>query len=663
MLKFLKKYILVFVLVNTLSSIVSAAPLLVYSNPENADNCVPTTCSLTPCSDNGGTASNSCSLTGVDIITATFYKMISDGINMVPTKSTLGMPNTEGLYVTCDTTNDQLQSCVYGKQYSTTTDAGSATANPNLQAIVNGKPYTASDGTPVYCPLTRCDVSTKDIYATYSYNDITYDIKAVIDGELVPSPVPNLVGSGIGGFRAISVGSGNGEQACLMVQTPKGYAYLGCKSPPQPISPQSLGCSADVSHSRAFLSITGRLMECITNLINGYFDGNESMIVNLRNGVINIIRAALILYIILFGIKMMQSEEPVHFGDISMFFAKMILVIYFSVGFGGSNGMESYGYPLLKAAMSSFSEMVFSSANKSTDGSELCYFDPGHYESGYDYLALWDSIDCRVAYYLGFYSISSPGAIIANVFTLIFPMLLGGNILSIILVFCFGIFFLSVVAYFVHVYILSMLGLAAMTYMSPVFVPFALFESTKNYFDNWFKVIISFSLQPMVITAFLAVMLSVFDGIIFKGCTFASGYIGELKVWHITNPSDTTCSSSLGAMLANSNGMISSLNLLFFSVDIVGNAGWGSPFFKALLQVTIYTILFYFFAEKVGDIAAELTGGPDLNGLAISPHKIADAAAAKAKKKLLTKDKQEKDPQTNATTTDAQPPAGGGGAP
>ncbi|MGG2309867.1 type IV secretion system protein, partial [Salmonella enterica] len=47
-----------------------------------------------------------------------------------------------------------------------------------------------------------------------------------------------------------------------------------------------------------------------------------------------------------------------------------------------------------------------------------------------------------------------------------------------------------------------------------------LFAPTKSYFDGWLRLMISYSLQPMVVAAYMAMMLTVFDQAVFGNCQF-----------------------------------------------------------------------------------------------------------------------------------------------
>ena len=590
------------------------------------------------------------STTNVDPITSHFANLIKS-VEI----GALGNINQEGSYIICNSTNDALQSCLYGSSagnntFTLTSDYTAATPNPKVPALDSaGKPIIDANNNPVYCPLTRSDVDTEDIMAVFTYNGTEYPIKPNINGPVVEVIPGNF---GIGGFRAIKVGTPlTGVSVCLAMQGTQGYIYIGCKSPPIPNTPSgNTACTAGASsHSKAFFSVSGRIIECVQDLFATVFSTSSmsgctnppctTIFQKFQTGMQNIVQAALVLYVIIFGINVSLSTEVPKKSEILIALFKIILVMYFSVGLTvdgtSSSGIVDYVYPLLKAAMNSFAQYVLAGVPG------FCEYDPASYptENGvnYSYLALWDALDCRVGYYLGFYSIFTPNLNgLFGIFSLIFPLLFAMKFLFIAFMLCLGVFILSIVVYFIHVYILALLGVTMMAYLAPIFVPCVLFEKTKDHFDSWKSLLISYTLQPTILTAFLAVMLVVFDQIIFGTCTFKTQSLGSYIYWVISpNPSsDPACYNSFGYQLGSAAP--DTINLLFFSVSIF-DPDMAGPLFSGLVKAMIFAFIFYFFSESLGEFAGELTGGNNLSKIAISPSQIMKQAAGKMYKKVFEK--------------------------
>lgn len=79
----------------------------------------------------------------------------------------------------------------------------------------------------------------------------------------------------------------------------------------------------------------------------------------------------------------------------------------------------------------------------------------------------------------------------------------------------YGLIFLIINALFT--YLAGYLGVAFMMIFAPIFIPLVLFRTTKIYFDKWLKLVISFTLQPIIILVFLMFSMAAIDLAIFSG--------------------------------------------------------------------------------------------------------------------------------------------------
>lgn len=61
----------------------------------------------------------------------------------------------------------------------------------------------------------------------------------------------------------------------------------------------------------------------------------------------------------------------------------------------------------------------------------------------------------------------------------------------------------------VFTYIVSMVAIMVLAAFSPLVIPLVLFGTTKSIFDNWLNQLISYALQPTILTAFLVFMIAV----------------------------------------------------------------------------------------------------------------------------------------------------------
>jgi hypothetical protein len=135
-------------------------------------------------------------------------------------------------------------------------------------------------------------------------------------------------------------------------------------------------------------------------------------------GLRQIIFALLVIYVIGYGANILMEPFKKSAEEYVFFVLKAVLVIYFTIGLqfdsvisnklnnDVSNGMTEIALPILTSLSSDLSQIVLSAARSSqTNRSNyqgLCQFDPASYDKGYGYYALFDTIDCRIGYFLGY---------------------------------------------------------------------------------------------------------------------------------------------------------------------------------------------------------------------------------------------------------------------
>ena len=126
--------------------------------------------------------------------------------------------------------------------------------------------------------------------------------------------------------------------------------------------------------------------------------------------------------------------------------------------------------------------------SKSLTSADL--FDNPKYAPGNEYLKMWDTLDCKIARAIGM----APGATTANlILTILAGFFTGGlGILFVIAVLAFAIFLIHLVIQALHMFLVSMLAIIILIFVSPITITMALFDKTKNIFDcnnhyfSWF---------------------------------------------------------------------------------------------------------------------------------------------------------------------------------
>ncbi|MFV9897995.1 MAG: type IV secretion system protein [Rickettsiales endosymbiont of Dermacentor nuttalli] len=553
---------------------------------------------------------------------------------------------------------------------------------------------TYSDGTPVLYdnagnPLPLCSVPSRKIKFCYSpiggsRQCFTMDPASVSDNyKYVQGAF----------FRSIDTGA----KICVQVLGSLGWTTMGCKysTDGSDISFVHDKCYVSPScsdrakqHSKSFFPLSAVIVECIKESVekamlteetcyDEHGNAKVNILPQMQNALRKTVMSALMLYVILFGIRTALGPNAPDKGEWFVFVIKMILVLYFSVGvYVGNNktntvpnssysvnssykdGLSKYLVPYSIGIANSLANIAFQAGGNSN----LCSYTPCtlcqncsgcvNYDPGYEYLALWDALDCRVAFY---FMIMAPGdraggigndglngsvplrVFQYNLFSAIGASFFSLQILFIILSLCFAILFVSVCVFFIHTYVIALIAIGIMIYIAPIFVPMALFKPTKAYFDGWSRMFLSFIMQPMVISGFLALMLTIFDQAFYTNCIWdKSTVLGGTPFFDLAANQPDTCLKSFGytmAKMLSSNSVISTKTAaIFFDISVL--ASLPNNIFNGLLVIVIFSCLFYFFAESVSAIAADITGGPSLGTLAISPNAITNKALDLAEKAI-----------------------------
>uniref|UniRef100_UPI00333E401F type IV secretion system protein n=1 Tax=Wolbachia endosymbiont (group B) of Pilophorus perplexus TaxID=3066160 RepID=UPI00333E401F len=413
------------------------------------------------------------------------------------------------------------------------------------------------------------------------------------------------------------------------------------------------------SKSLSPIPITSMIVQCIKesldNLVAGidsngdklkYEDGEKkgqekgSFLSVAQGRLKNTVTAVLVLALILFSIKVMSGgvRSP---QEMYMLIIKFALVIYFTTG-----STMSHYYGELTKLSNGLSEIVLKASSESKN---ICNYEAGKdYEYdragqkvSYSYLAPWDRLDCRILFYLGAPldgiggKIGTGGVATLAVLLGAAPVLLvagsvigiifaGGQILVALVCIFMAILLMMVILWMCYVFILSLVALSVIVILSPLFIPMVLFQHTKGYFDGWVKELITYSLYPVILFAFLSFMFIACDKIYFKNLNFkldesykneqpdksyekkqAEISYSKKKQWFKLK--DGECDkneTTLACMMQNYSFKKSSILGLFDFRYME----FGSSLIGELLKLCLVLFLFYHFLNVLPGMAAELAG-------------------------------------------------------
>lgn len=407
------------------------------------------------------------------------------------------------------------------------------------------------------------------------------------------------------------------NRMCVVMPTQYGNAPLLCRdaiAPPtietiagdkSQCSEVSKSCSlTEKGVSRSPNAVFGKIVQCVyesldiiffdprtcdrfnMNVITDDTSATESKIKPFADFYVKlrlIVFSGITLYIIFLGIKMMLSPNEINVNELFLAAAKVILVIYFSVGFvrvdwfsgkeKAGNGVTEFVLPMMLSFVTDMSDFLYNNVSQSN----LCYFDKNDYDRLHKYYAIWDSVDCRLNTYLGINKVfhkdlsrysrvytkfdapahrpsfnfglgdrpaqldpeagdtaktealkkaASVGWDIAEAgyaivfFPVIFAMLLGGGFIPFLVLIFIMILIMGLLFSILMSFILSLLILYVLAYIAPIFVPMSLFQRTKGYFDGWLNLTLASTIQPVIILSFSSFLMMLIDSFLFDSCVF-----------------------------------------------------------------------------------------------------------------------------------------------
>lgn len=416
-----------------------------------------------------------------------------------------------------------------------------------------------------------------------------------------------------------------------------GYDNKGCFS-----SYVSEACYNQAgSKSLSPIPITSMIVQCIKESLDNLVEGIDSSgnLLTDKNGhakgsflsvaqkrLKNTVTAILILALILFSIKAMSGgmRSP---QEMYILIIKFALVIYFTTG-----STMSHYYGELTRLSNGLSEIVLKASSESKG---ICNYEAGKdYEYmrkvggkriSYSYLAPWDRLDCRILFYLGAPldgiggKIGAGGAVTLMVLLGAAPVLLvagsvigiifaGGQILVALVCIFMAILMMMVILWMCYVFILSLVALSVIIILSPLFIPMVLFQHTKGYFDGWLKELITYSLYPVILFAFLSFMFIACDKIFYRGLNFEKKQVemlGKKTYWFKLKEGECTNNpNTLACMLQEYKWEKSMLlGLVDFAYVEFSNSVLGE-----LMKLCLVLFLFYHFLNVLPGMAAELAG-------------------------------------------------------
>ncbi len=238
------------------------------------------------------------------------------------------------------------------------------------------------------------------------------------------------------------------------------------------------------------------------------------------------IRMVMTMAVMFYGVVLLGGVKQIPRKEIVIFIAKMGLIFYFALG----NAWQTYFFDGVYNTATQFSRMTFRILQpKQEVKSDGCQFGTVNtqdgfatvktvYPKGKEYLAIWDTLDCKLARYLGY----APSANLPNIVLFILAGFVTGalGIYFTLAILIFAFFLLSAVIRALHVFLTSCISIIIMVMVSPITITLSMFNRTKGIFDGWVTNLISFVLQPMILFAYIGIMVAMIDKVFVGSATF-----------------------------------------------------------------------------------------------------------------------------------------------
>jgi type IV secretory pathway VirB6-like protein len=366
----------------------------------------------------------------------------------------------------------------------------------------------------------------------------------------------------------------------------------------------------------------------------------------IQNNMQNLVRLTITMSIMFYGMNILVGKNNIgNRKDILTYIFKIAVVLYFATG----DAWQSTFFKGVYGAGAEFSRMVFKigldSNTLKQDGCQFgtytfadgtLYNSGRNYPAGKEYLALWDTLDCKIMRYLGY----GPEVSDAHIASLIFAALFTGapGFYFAMSVLFMAFFFIAATIRALHIFLSACLSIIIFVFVSPLIIPLCLFKKTENIFKGWLTNLISFCFQPIILFAYIAIFCTIMDKTMIGSATFVGDPPSKtISCKEICKNSDGTIvpfvngeepacdqtgqkiydpNNDSVACLINLNdfGTAPGFEIVGISIPILDNLLTGDIKAKLLtiLRGFIVMFLLYKFMDEIPGIASSLIGGTKL---------------------------------------------------
>lgn len=364
-----------------------------------------------------------------------------------------------------------------------------------------------------------------------------------------------------------------------------------------------------------------------------------------------IINIVLIISITLFGFKLLSGNIDLeNRKDFLIYLIKIAIVVYFVNGnawktvffdgiYNGSNEISRIFFKLQTnnerdSCNFGYQYRLSGKDAVTTGGITTPAVSPGTliissaiYPPGKEYLMIWDTLDCKIMKYMNY----KPGSNSTVVFSLIVAAFFTGGIGVVVsfsvLIIAFTLISATIRA--MHIFISSAFAIIIYVFISPIIIPLVLFEKTKSIFDAWLTHLISFSLSPIVLFAYLSIFITLSEQIIFgpsgneaESCRAYCIKNSNLHIEYDTkkcsqtgysdlvNPLDTnvSCILNMGEFGEKTNTGFEFLGFGFPTIAKILEPGKVQLRVILILKTALFLYVLAQFMDEIPEVISKLTG-------------------------------------------------------
>jgi len=389
--------------------------------------------------------------------------------------------------------------------------------------------------------------------------------------------------------------------------------------------------------------------ECLSGYIfkKGSDLPGKSFFLKIQDAMQSVIKIALTASIVAFGFAILLAVPSAYITKKVLFnyVLKIGLIMYFAVG-------DAWQFGFMQGVLGTsgfLADLTFKvDENKPHNKLDGCQFprfnyaDPDtntkynhpQYPPTKEYLRIWDTLDCKIAMALGFGpEVSVPNlmlAIVGGFFT-------GGlGLIFFVGAFIFAFFLISMTIQAMHIFIMSITSVIILLYVSPITITCAFFERTKNIFGGWWKQLLGFTLQPMILFAYLGILVSLLDAVILGSATFEGSTIvvnnqyvvddyGRVTPKKISCNGDANDDSIYCIFRISDIQTFTGFEVLGLGIPLLGSMN--SDKLDTIIRAAIIMFIFSSFMDKMTGFASKLVGGAELkSNWNVSTSKLAGKA-------------------------------------